>query len=119
MISTEIAVLAALLRLSRRRVFSGGVTLADLVQSVARTSRRRSSDLPASDADVQRALGSLARAQLVQRTGEHTRLSLPGLAVAVAAARHLKETSRAKPVAQPRVSRVVPMVRRARSPRAA
>jgi len=124
MISTEIAVLCALLRLSRlsrRRSSgsSGGATLTDLVATVARTSRRRSSDIAPSLTDVQRALGSLARAQLVQRTGEHARLSLPGLAVALAAARHVQESSRAKPVAQPRIGRVVPMIRRARARSAA
>lgn len=113
MMSTEIAVLRALLRLSRRRAFSAGVTLDDLVAIVARTTRRRT-DASASPEDVTRALSSLARAQLVQRTGEHTRLSLAGLAVAVAAANYVQSSSRAKTVAQPRVVPVAPMVRRAR-----
>ena len=119
MMSTEIAVLRALLRLSRRRAFSAGVTLADLVAAVSRTTRRRSADPVASPDDVQRALGSLARGQLIQRTGDSARLSLGGLAVAVAAARYVQSASRAKTVAQPSVGRVVPMVRRVRARRAA
>ncbi len=114
MMSTEIAVLRALLQMSRRRAFSAGVTLTDLVAIVSRTTRRRDAAHPsASPEDVQRAIGSLARAQLVQRTGEHARLSLAGLAVAVAAASYVQSSSRAKTVAQPRVVRLAPTLRRA------
>ena len=96
--STEIAVLRALLHLSRR---SSPATLSDVIDRVARDPR-----------DVQRALAAFARAQLVQRNGEHVRFSLAGLAVAVAAVRHYQTTRRAKTVAQPRV---VSMVRRRRA----
>lgn len=82
--STEIAVLRALLRLSRR---TAPATIADLLDRVG------------GDAlDVQRALASLARAQLVQRRGESARLSLAGLAVAVAVTANAR---RAKTVARP------------------
>lgn len=82
--STEIAVLRALLRLSRRRT---PATFTDLLDRVGGDAN-----------DVQRALASLARAQLVQRSGESARLSLAGLAVAVAAAATAR---RAKTVARP------------------
>lgn len=101
--STEIAVLRALLRLSHRRA---PATLEDIVASV-----REGSD------DVQRALASLARSQLVQRAGETARLSLSGLAVAVALAAQARDAKRrAKTVdaASPR-TRVIPMVRRRRA----
>jgi DNA-binding IclR family transcriptional regulator len=78
--STEIAVLRALLRFSRRRT---PATLEDVVASVRDDA-----------ADVERALGSLARAQLVQRDGASARLSLAGLAVAVAAAARAKAARR-------------------------
>jgi DNA-binding IclR family transcriptional regulator len=103
--STEIAVLRALLRLSRRRT---PATITDLLDRVG------------GDAlDVQRALASLARAQLVQRSGESARLSLAGLAVAVAATANAR---RAKTVARPSkharhprpASRVVSIARAAR-----
>jgi DNA-binding IclR family transcriptional regulator len=105
--STEIAVLRALLRLSRRRT---PATITDLLDRVG------------GDAiDVQRALASLARAQLVQRSGESARLSLAGLAVAVAAtatanARRAKTVARpSKHARHPRpVSRVVSIARVAR-----
>ena len=98
--STEIALLRALLRLSRR---ASATSLADLVAAVG-------SDL----ADVQTALASLARAGLVQRSGESARLSLAGLAVAVAAVANAR---RAKTVARPArpAARVVSLVRRRRA----
>jgi DNA-binding IclR family transcriptional regulator len=69
--SLEIDVLRAFLRLARRRT---SPTLARLVERV-----------PGDEADVRRALFSLARQGLVQRTPAGLRLSLAGLAVAVAA----------------------------------
>jgi len=100
--STEIAVLRALLHFSRRRA---PATLEDLQYRVG-------GDV----AEIQRALGSLARAQLVLRpaTGEHARLSFAGLAVAVAAAANAR---RAKTVARPaKPARVVvSLVRRRRA----
>ena len=101
--STEIAVLRALLRLSRRR---SPATLEDLVTRVRE-------DV----GDVQRALASLARAQLVLRSGETARLSLAGLAVAVAAAAQAKATARApRSITSGRASaRILPMVRRHRA----
>lgn len=104
MMTTETAVLCALLKLSRRRAGQPGqaATLADLAERVG------------SDAsEVQRALASLARSQLVQRAGASARLSLAGLAVAVAVAATAR---RAKTVARPsRQARVVSMVRRRRA----
>ena len=104
--STEIAVLRALLRLARRRA---PATLTDLLDRVG------------SDAgDVQRALASLARAQLVQRSGDTARLSLAGLAVAVAAASSARPVA-ARAAAQSRSAanvarrRVLPMTRRHRA----
>jgi DNA-binding IscR family transcriptional regulator len=73
--SLDIAVLRALLRLARRRT---PPTLEQLVVRVA-----------APESDVRKSLASLARSSLVQRTrGDEggLRLSLAGLAVAVAAA---------------------------------
>lgn len=104
--STEIAVLRALLRFSRRRA---PATLQELVSHVRE-------DL----GEVQQALASLARAQLVLRSGETARLSLPGLAVAVAATAHAKAASsrdRApRNIASGRPNaRVIPMVRRRRA----
>ena len=96
--STEIAVLRALLFFSRRRA---PATLEDLLHRVGSNLQ----DV----ADVQRALASLARAQLVQRTGATARLTLPGLAVACAAAANAR---RAKTVSRP--ARLLPMVRRRR-----
>jgi len=99
--STEIAVLRALLRLSRRRT---PATFADLLERAC-----------ADASDLQRALASLARAQLVQRSGESARLSLAGLAVAVAAtanARRAKTVARpARPARVSQVSRLVPIAR--------
>jgi DNA-binding IclR family transcriptional regulator len=110
--STEIAVLRALLRFSRRRA---PATFADLLAQVGGGAD-----------DLQRALGSLARSQLVQRSGESARLSMAGLAIAVAAAANAR---RAKTVARPARAdhdggRVIAIsraarVRRARAHRAA
>ena len=101
--STEIAVLRVLLRLSRRR---GPATLADLVMRVREDER-----------DVEHALSSLARAQLVLRSGETVRLSMAGLAVAVAAAAQAKANAK-KPrsitCGRPGAS-VFPLVRRRRA----
>src|SRR5258708_4964503 len=95
---TEIAVLHALLRLSRRR---RPATLDDLLDRVG-----------GDPAAITRALATLARAQLVQRSGESARLSLAGLAVACAAVANAR---RAKTVARPRRSaRVVALVVRRR-----
>jgi hypothetical protein len=112
--STEIAVLRALLRLSRRRA---PATFSDLVDRVVR-------DHDATAADVQRALTSFARAELVVRSGERVRLSLAGLAVAVAAVRHAacraQASRRAKTVASPRTQtpeRVSPVARIGRAVR--
>ena len=109
--STEIAVLRALLLFSRR---STPPTLADLADHVG-TAR---SDA----ADLERALASLVRSELVQLTGKVVGLSLAGLAVAVAAAANAR---RAKTVARPkgtqagRVGRVIPMRANVRRHRAA
>lgn len=97
--STEIAVLRALLRFSRRRA---PATLADLLHRIG-------GDVP----ELQRALTSLARSELVVRNGETARLSFAGLAVAVAAAANAR---RAKTVARPvRTAGVVSLVRRRRA----
>jgi len=102
--TTELAVLRALLRLSRRR---GPATIEELVTRVA-----------ADSTSVVRALGVLARAGLVQRTAAGPRLSLPGLAVAVAAASQAKtqtrkrRSARASIVARPNLA---PLVRRRRA----
>jgi hypothetical protein len=90
--TTELAVLRALLQLSRRAT---PATFSELLARVG-------SDADATE--LQRALASLARSQLVTRTGESARLSLAGLAVAVAAsaqARQARQTRRAKTVARP------------------
>ena len=96
--STEIAVLRALLRLSRK---SGPVTLDALVASVREDAR-----------EVQTVLASLARQQLVLRVGETTRLSMPGLAVAVAAVAQARAS--AKVATRRSSARVVPLQTRAR-----
>jgi DNA-binding IclR family transcriptional regulator len=101
--STEIAVLRALLHLSRR------ATPATFTELLARVGGDAS--------DVQRSLASLARAQLVQRSGESARLTLPGLAVAVAAASAARtNVRRAKTVARPSrpAARVVSITRATR-----
>jgi DNA-binding IclR family transcriptional regulator len=103
--SHEITVLRSLLRLARRR---RGPSLADLVERTGRPER-----------EVRRALFSLARSGLVQRTPAGLRLSLAGLAVAVAC------TERPRPAAPaPRASilqKAAPLERRrtSRSSRAA
>jgi RIO-like serine/threonine protein kinase len=101
--STEIAVLRALLRLSRR---SGPATLEALVASVREDAR-----------EVQTALATLARQQLVLRTGETTRLTMSGLAVAVAAAAQSRAS--AKVATRRTGGSVVPLQLRARRHRAA
>ena len=68
--NTEIAVLRAVLRLSRRR---SPVTIHALLERV-----------DADETAVRRALGALARSGLVQRSAEGPRLSMAGLAIAVA-----------------------------------
>jgi len=101
--STEIAVLRALLRLSRR---TAPVSVEDLVSRVREDAR-----------EVEHALASLARQQLVLRAREGVRLSMPGLAVAVAAAAHSRAAAK---VATRRPSaRVVPLQARVRRHRAA
>ena len=82
--STEIAVLRALLQLSRSSGRAAPATLEDLVTRVREDAR-----------DVQHALASLARAQLVLRSGETARLSMAGLAVAVAATARAKAAAKA------------------------
>jgi DNA-binding IclR family transcriptional regulator len=79
--SLEIDVLRALLRLARRR---SAPTLDQIVVRVG-------SDEPA----VRRALSALAKSGLVQRTPAGLRLSMAGLAIAVACAQ------RPRPVARP------------------
>jgi len=93
--SLEIDVLRALLRLARRR------TPPTLEQIVVRVGGE--------EADVRRALRSLARSGLVQRTPAGLRLSMAGLAVAVACAQ------RSRPVARPPVASSSPLVRRRRA----
>lgn len=88
--SLEIDVLRALLRLARRRT---PPTLEQLVVRVG-----------GEEADVRRALSSLAKSQLVQRTPAGLRLSLAGLAVAVACAQR-PARPRAVPAATPLVRR--------------
>jgi DNA-binding IclR family transcriptional regulator len=95
--SLEIDVLRALLRLARRRT---APTVEQLVVRVG-----------AEEADVRRALRSLARNGLVQRTPGGLRLSLAGLAVAVACA----QRPRPRPVARPIANTAVPLVRRRRA----
>jgi DNA-binding IclR family transcriptional regulator len=108
--STEIAVLRALLLFSRR---SAPPSVADLLDRVG------------CDAlELERAVASLEHSQLVQRSGPGNvpRLTLAGLAVAVAAAANAR---RAKTVARPkgtranRVGRVIPMRANIRRGRAA
>jgi hypothetical protein len=112
--STEIAVLRALLRLSRRR---SPATLEDLVTRVRGGGRGEHRSPEQHERDVQHALASLARAQLVLRQGETARLSLAGLAVAVAAVANAKAAAKApRSITSGRASaRVVPMVRRRRA----
>lgn len=105
--STEIAVLRALYLFSRR---SAPPTVADFLDQVG-----------CDAAELDRAFASLERSSLVQRSGAVARLSLAGLAVAVAAAASAR---RAKTVARPkgtraRVARVIPMRANVRRGRAA
>ncbi len=95
--SLEIDVLRALLRLARRR------TPPTLEQLLVRVGGQ--------EADVSRALRSLARNGLVQKTPAGLRLSMAGLAVAVASAQ------RPRPVSRPRAHAAssVPLVRRRRA----
>lgn len=86
---TEIAVLRALLHLSRAKRASTSVTIADLTGYVRESER-----------EVETALVTLARDGLVLRRADTTCLSLAGLTVAVAAAARAKEeTRRLKPTA--------------------
>ena len=107
--STEIAVLRALLLFSRR---STPPTLADLLDRVLG---------PRGEAvDLEVALASLERSGLVPRPAGLARLSLAGLAVAVAAA--AANARRAKTVARPkgtRVGRVIALRTNVRRGRAA
>lgn len=80
--TTDIAVLRALLQLSHRRT---PATLDEIVARVRDDERQ-----------VHHALASLARAQLVLRSGVTARLSLAGLAVAVAATSHAKAEAKAR-----------------------
>ena len=106
--STEIAVLRALLLFSRR---STPPALADLLDHVLG---------PRGEAvDLEVALASLERAGLVHRPAGMARLSLAGLAVAVAANANAR---RAKTVARPkgtRVGRVIALRTNVRRGRAA
>ena len=94
--SLDIDVLRALLRLARRQT---PPTMAALVERVG-------ADEPA----VRRSLIALARNGLVQRTPAGLRLSLPGLAVAVA---YAKRPSVAKPAASKPAAMPAPARRRA------
>lgn len=80
--SLDLDVLRALLRLARRR------TPPTLDQLVVR--------VHAEEPEVRRSLASLARAGLIQRTQEGLRLSLAGLAVAVACARRPRPLAKSK-----------------------
>jgi RIO-like serine/threonine protein kinase len=105
--NTEIAVLRALLTVSRR---SGSVpvTLADIVARVRED-----------ETSVREALVSLLRAELVQVIGASVRLSLAGLAVAVATAAKAKADARRPKTltsgARARSARVIPLARRRRA----
>ena len=93
--SYEIDVLRALLRLARRRT---PPTLEQLVVRVG-----------GDETAVRRALQSLAKQSLVQRTPAGLRLSLAGLAVAVACAQ------RPRAAAQADAPSVAPLARRRRA----
>lgn len=108
--SYEITVLRALLRLARRRA---PATVEDILVRVG-----------GEEADVRRALGALARAELVYRTAEGPRLSLAGFAVAAACAapvaRKAKQPKAPAPTPAPADKaqaggRVIPLVRRRRA----
>jgi hypothetical protein len=92
--STETAVLCALLRLARRRR-RAPTTMNDLLNRVVARPR-----------DVRRALATLQRGSLVELCSEGPRLTLVGLAVAVASASVRAERAR--------VARTVPLVARER-----
>lgn len=101
--TTEIVVLRALLRFARRS--RPDVSLADLAGFLRRDG--------ADPADLPRALGALARGGLVQRTEHGPRLSLAGLAFAVATGateqrrtrvKRDKTKARARIVARPRIT---------------
>ena len=102
--STEIAVLRALLRLARR---PNPPTLEDLLARV-----------DADAGEVHHALASLARVQLVLRRGDSARLSLSGLAVAVAVTASAKRERPAN-TGTPRSpsARILPMQRSSVAPR--
>jgi hypothetical protein len=110
--STENAVLRAVLLLSRPRPDTGGAPSAATVATIVARVRD-------DEAAVERALAALARADLVVRVGGSIRLSFTGLAVAVAAAaRQRAEARRPKalaPFAAPPGARVLPMARRRRA----
>lgn len=99
--SCEIAVLQTLLRFARSPRRLGPSSLANVVSRVG--------EEPAA---VHRALATLARQGLVLKTADGVRLSLPGLAVAVACASAAAEKAkpRASIVAKPRL----PLERRRR-----
>jgi hypothetical protein len=88
--SLEIDVLRALLRLARRRTHP---TLDQLVVRVG-----------AEESEVRRALFALARGGLVQRTPAGLRLSLLGLAVAVASAQRPKPALAAERIVASRLA---------------
>jgi DNA-binding IclR family transcriptional regulator len=98
--SLEIDVLRALLRLARRRT---PPTLEQLVVRVG-----------SEEADVRHALVALGKSGLVQRTPAGLRLSLPGLAVAVACARRPTNAGRTRRSKEPMPSST-PLVRRRRA----
>jgi hypothetical protein len=101
--STAIRVLQAILRLSRRRKTAALIGLPELVSVVG----------DADEAAVRRALFTLAQSGLIQRTPAGLRLTLPGLAIAVASP---KAPTR-KPLPRPRT---LPLARSSRrAPRAA
>lgn len=98
--SPEIDVLRALFRFSRRRK---SPTLESLVT-------RLSSD----ESTVRRALFTLAKTGLIQRTPAGLRLTLEGLAVAVAAGKRPKPIVKNEPAPSPSAV-VPPVVRRRRA----
>lgn len=89
--ATEIAVLRAVFRLSRRRVRATNEVL------VAR--------LGVDDAVVRRALSSLIAAGLVRRTVRGCELTLPGLAVAAAVLAQPRARTVALPIRVPLLAR--------------
>lgn len=92
--SHEIVVLRTLLRFARSPRRLGPSSLANVVARVGGEA-----------ADTHRAIASLARQGLVVRSNDGLRLSLPGLAIAVAlGAATAKPKARARIVAKPRLS---------------